>query len=210
MRYRVPQLLQSRSRILTLLLILGLAVGIPFYAALWYAQYGPASPDLQKYLAHHYPYLSSSVSHVDAPTPILSLLASESPLLHPPPNPLPLPTCAPIKSLGQVEPSKLPPLLLSLHIFSNARFNAQFAKLRRNIIRRTILMGVPHMYRHLVEVKFIMGRSWDPAQETLHDREEKNSGDMIRLSMPDGDGERGKAAEWMRLVGGQRVAQWVV
>jgi hypothetical protein len=71
-------------------------------------------------------------------------------------------------------------------------------------------MGVPHMYRHIVEVKFIMGRSWDPAQETLHDREEKNSGDMIRLSMPDGDGERGKAAEWMRLIGGQRVAQWIV
>ena len=71
-------------------------------------------------------------------------------------------------------------------------------------------MGVPHKYRYLVDVKFIMGRSWDPAIETLHDREENRWGDMIRLGIPDGDGERGKAGEWLSVIGRGREAQWVM
>lgn len=71
-------------------------------------------------------------------------------------------------------------------------------------------MGVPHVYRHLVEVKFILGRSWDPSQEIVTDHEDKFQKDMLRLAIPDGDGERGKAAEWLRVIAGQRVAQWVV
>lgn len=191
----------SRSRFCLALAVFGLIVGVPFYASLWYTRHGPSSPDLYKYLANTYPSFSSKL--VNTPPPILSLYKSDSPFLFAPPNPLPAFSCP---------PKPKAPVLLALYVYSNARFAVRTAKYRRDVIRRTIYMGVPHAYRHLVDVTFVMGRSWDPAQETLHDREENRYKDMLRVAVPDGDGDRGKMAELLRVIGGdnERVAQWVV
>ncbi|WVQ80920.1 hypothetical protein IAT38_003027 [Cryptococcus sp. DSM 104549] len=110
------------------------------------------------------------------------------------------------------------PAVLMLHIFSmpTARSRA-----RRALIRQYHpLATIPAKYRHLVDLKFILGRQqpgsewWDPEEEAEMKKEERKYGDLVRLKhLHNGENmNEGKTWEWLRWVGreGGREAWWVL
>nr|ODN87591.1 hypothetical protein L203_03370 [Cryptococcus depauperatus CBS 7841] len=109
------------------------------------------------------------------------------------------------------------PALLMLHIFSMPTTKA---RLRRDLIRHhSTLETIPEAYRHLIEVKFVLGKPppghaiYDEKEALEIDREEKLYGDLVRLEGLRG-GENmneGKSLEWLRWVGRRkRVGLWVL
>lgn len=114
------------------------------------------------------------------------------------------------------------PAWVMLHIFS---MPTKEARRRRDLIRRYHpLQAVPEGYRHLVELKFVLGRAPPRGNETDDEwvweddealqREEETHGDLLRLEGLKG-GENmneGKSWEWVRHVGreGARPAWWVL
>lgn len=107
--------------------------------------------------------------------------------------------------------TKINPFLM-LHVFS-----AAFAKERprRALIRHlSPINAVPPQLRHLIEVKFVIGRSSDPEDELMLDKEQAEFGDLIRLDDLQGgeNMDQGKTQRWARWVGrpGGREAWWVM
>jgi hypothetical protein len=116
------------------------------------------------------------------------------------------------------------PALLMLHIFS---MPTSSSRRRRALIRdHHPLNSVPEGYRHLVEIKFVLGHkeihdemsSEEKERLEMEEREmiveQREFGDLIRLEGLHG-GEnmnQGKTIEWMRWVGreGGRESQWVM
>ncbi|WVW81846.1 hypothetical protein I302_103844 [Kwoniella bestiolae CBS 10118] len=117
------------------------------------------------------------------------------------------------------------PAILMLHIFSTP---TEGSRKRRMLIRELGLMeAVPEEYRHLVEIKFVLGINSEAKEgedEDKHrigleeekeiDTEMKMYGDLIRLRLLE-NGENmnnGKSWEWLRYVGreGGRKAWWVM
>ena len=100
----------------------------------------------------------------------------------------------------------LSPVLVKIHIFSTPTLSAQA---KRNLIRSTSpLLNIPPPYRHLVEVKFIIGSALDSEgeidreAEKSTDVEEAEHGDLVRLKLKNGDNLReGKILDWIRAVG---------
>ncbi|OXL09512.1 hypothetical protein C348_02258 [Cryptococcus neoformans Gb118] len=116
------------------------------------------------------------------------------------------------------------PALLMLHIFSTP---TPESRARRSLIRSTAspLLFIPPQYRHLVELKFILGRPtpivgsssasplWNETEEQMVDAEDKMYGDLVRLEgLEDGENlNKGKTWEWIRWVGTrERVGWWVM
>jgi hypothetical protein len=128
--------------------------------------------------------------------------------------------------LGHVVDGKGDGALLMLHIFSMPN---KHSRERRALIRKYHpLQTIPEEYRHLVEIKFVLGRyhlSPEPEmgseerkkiemEEEEMQAEQDMYGDLIRLEGLHG-GEnmnQGKTIEWMKWVGreGGREAQWVM
>jgi len=116
------------------------------------------------------------------------------------------------------------PAFLMLHIFSMPN---EASRTRRALIRKYHpINSVPLAYRHLVEIKFVIGfneikedtsseaRKWFEKEEMEMELEEREFGDLIRLKGLKG-GEnmnQGKTLGWMRWVGreGGRESQWVM
>ncbi|GFZ46867.1 hypothetical protein JCM24511_04087 [Saitozyma sp. JCM 24511] len=114
------------------------------------------------------------------------------------------------------------PAWVMLHIFS---MPTKEARRRRDLIRRYHpLQAVPEGYRHLVELKFVLGRppprgnetedEWAWEDDRALQREEETHGDLLHLEGLKG-GENmneGKSWEWIRHVGreGARPAWWVL
>ena len=133
----------------------------------------------------------------------------------PPMQSWPLPTLhRPIlgtKDVDGDQPHLMPPFILMLHIFSNAN---EPREARDTVRAHSPLEAVPVAYRHLIEVKFVLGRSHSAASELALDDEQEEHGDLIRLDgLVDGDNlNDGKSFEWIRWVGreGGREAWWVL
>jgi hypothetical protein len=114
------------------------------------------------------------------------------------------------------------PAFLMLHIFS---MPTETARRRRSFIRRHHpLLSVPDSHRHLIEVKFVLGRfersdaeakaKVIEAEEAAIDEEARVEGDLVRLEdLKGGENmDQGKTLAWIRWVGrdGGRQAQWVM
>ena len=111
------------------------------------------------------------------------------------------------------------PALLMLHIPS---IGTPKARRRRNLIRSIHLFSaIPGPYRHLVELKFILGRpdtkeaTWEEVQYEEREiaMEQASYGDIIRLDDLEGgeNMDHGKTIEWVRWVGKrERQARWVI
>jgi len=116
------------------------------------------------------------------------------------------------------------PAVLMLHIFS---MPTSSSRRRRALIRDYHpLNSVPEEYRHLVEIKFVLGHSevhddMRPEEKERLEMEEREMiveqrefGDLIRLKGLHGgvNMNQGKTIEWMRWVGkeGGRESQWVM
>lgn len=112
------------------------------------------------------------------------------------------------------------PAFLMLHIPSIA---TPSARRRRDLIRSVdLLAAVPEAYRHLIELRFVLGypdeaeRRRKPVQEEEREleREQRLYGDLIRLKGLEGgeNMDHGKTLEWIRWVGreGRRAAWWVI
>ena len=111
------------------------------------------------------------------------------------------------------------PALLKLHIFSTPTITAQS---KRDVIRSVSpMLNLPRQFRHLVDIKFVLGyplnRKGD-IERSLEDRiraEQSIHRDLFRLEgLKDGENIRqGKILDWMRAVGtrldGGREALWV-
>jgi hypothetical protein len=114
---------------------------------------------------------------------------------------------------------ELHPALLMLHVFS---MGTETSRLRRQLIRKYHpLLSVPAEYRHLVDVRFILGRNSPDdndagirAEEKAIEEEQNRYGDLVRLEgLHNGENmNQGKTLAWMRWVGreGGREAQWVL
>jgi hypothetical protein len=109
-----------------------------------------------------------------------------------------------------------------LHIFSTP---SRTSRRRRDLIRRySPLLSVPPEYRHLVELKFVLGHpqmrrnetedEWGWDAETTLAQEQDVHGDLLRLDgLHRGENmNEGKSWEWLRHVGreGGRKAWWVL
>jgi hypothetical protein len=125
------------------------------------------------------------------------------------------PSCDGLSSFDPNNPSDANgndvPALMIIHIFSSA-----FPKSRtkRDTIRSVdLLQSIPPEYRHLIEMKFVLGRSEDEEWEKQLDIEAAEYGDLVRLdNLFDGENmDHGKSARWIRYVGreGGRKAWWV-
>ncbi|WVQ93574.1 hypothetical protein IAU59_000649 [Kwoniella sp. CBS 9459] len=114
------------------------------------------------------------------------------------------------------------PALLMLHIFSMPTAGS---RKRRHFLRGLQLNdAIPERYRHLVEIKFIMGLQRDSEseesrkeaaeEETEIARETELFGDIVRLRELEGNENmnNGKSWEWLRYVGreGGREAWWIL
>ncbi|EAL17980.1 hypothetical protein CNBK3310 [Cryptococcus deneoformans B-3501A] len=115
------------------------------------------------------------------------------------------------------------PALLMLHVFSTP---TPESRARRALIRSTAspLRAVPPQHRHLVELKFILGRPtpivgsssasplWNGTEEQMVDAEDRMYGDLVRLEgLEDGENrDKGKTWEWIRWVGSRERAGWWV
>lgn len=115
----------------------------------------------------------------------------------------------------------LGPAILLLHIFSIPN---TASRKRRELIRdHHPLFALPEEYRHLVEVKFVLGYPKEEcrnealcpgvAEEEAEIEKESRHGDLIRLEgLKNGENmDEGKTWEWIRHVGreGGREAHWV-
>lgn len=105
-----------------------------------------------------------------------------------------------------------PPLFLMLHIFSAAYPSERS---RRALIRHfSPMRSIPHDLQHLVEVRFVVGRSKDQEEEKALDREQAEFGDLVRLDdLQNGENmDQGKSQRWVRWVGrpGGKTAWWVL
>ena len=124
----------------------------------------------------------------------------------------------------QLDSTSNGPALLLLHVFSTSTTKSRE---RRKLIRNhSVLEHLDVRYRHLVEMKFVLGFP-DPGkmqngdEEALGVLEEEKAiklemekhGDIVRLSgLVNGDNmNNGKTWEWIRWVGNHspRTAQWV-
>ena len=108
--------------------------------------------------------------------------------------------------------------LLKLQIFSTPR--ERWAERRKLIRAHHPLSLVPPQYRHLVEVKFVLGYLANGTEGASDEesllREEKEYGDLIRLSgLKGGDNMNlGRSVDWLTAVGrgkaGSREAWWTM
>lgn len=99
-----------------------------------------------------------------------------------------------------------PGLLLKLHIFS---MNTPRSRMRRDLIRsQDRLAAIPPVYRHMVELRFILGRCVIECDEL--EAEQAEHGDLFMLDM-DENMDRGKTTMWLRSLNqeGMREALWV-
>jgi len=115
------------------------------------------------------------------------------------------------------------PALLMLHIFSTP---STASRLRRQAIRsHHPIFTIRPEYRHLIEVKFVLGRYpvGNMSRSELHERKEEEMrieredetyGDLIRLErLKNGENmNNGKSLEWVRWIGreGAREANWLL
>ncbi|OCF40731.1 hypothetical protein I317_05426 [Kwoniella heveanensis CBS 569] len=114
------------------------------------------------------------------------------------------------------------PAFVMLHIFSTSSAGS---RKRRHFIRELGLTGaIPEKFRHLVEIKFVMGLQRPQEghegskeaeeQEKEIARENELFGDIVRLRELEGEENmnHGKSWEWLRYVGreGGRKAWWVL
>jgi hypothetical protein len=110
------------------------------------------------------------------------------------------------------------PALIKLHVFSTA---FPGARAKRDLIRRlSPMLNIPLPYRHLVELKFVLGHAEDgdggvdEAVEALLAEEQNERGDLIRLRIAHGENmNEGKTLDWIRAVGtgqdGGKEAWWL-
>ncbi|WWC88105.1 uncharacterized protein L201_003009 [Kwoniella dendrophila CBS 6074] len=117
------------------------------------------------------------------------------------------------------------PSLIKLHIFSTVHRKAYH---KRAMIRKhSPLFSIPPEYRHLIEVKFVMGHNYHLYEEPEHKdwtineemelalkEEQDKYGDLLRLELIHGENLReGKILEWIRAVGdgedGGRESCWL-
>lgn len=112
------------------------------------------------------------------------------------------------------------PVLVKIHIFSLPTSKAQS---KRNLIRSiSPIQNIPEKYRHLIEIKFVLGipldqeaREIDAEIEESLVEEQRTHGDLIRLrGLKNGENIReGKILEWLKAVGdgddGDREAWFV-
>lgn len=147
-------------------------------------------------------------THRDAPLPIVVPALLTAPWM----GTFPAPALQPPSTLHLA--SEVPALLL-LHIFS---MPTESARKRRDLIRKYHPMRtVPQGYRHLVEVKFVMGQprdddTWDWMSSYDLQLEQEEHGDLMQLDMlRDGENmNEGKSLDWLQWVGRHgRKAQWV-
>ena len=119
---------------------------------------------------------------------------------------------APLDHSGDDRPQPMPPVFVMLHIFSKA--SAGFERRRDFIRAHSPLQAIPPAYHHLIELKFVLGRSVQASVEASIDEEQEMHGDLIRLDdLVDGDNMNdGKSFQWIRWVGreGGREAWWVL
>ena len=109
------------------------------------------------------------------------------------------------------------PVVLMLHVFSTSSTRSRE---RRQLLREAGVYDVTRAYRHLLEVKFILGRPLPPlsaseeAEEDEIAMETAKYGDIVRLDgLVGGENmNRGKTWSWIRHVGreGGRQAWWVI
>ncbi|WVR03582.1 hypothetical protein IAU60_000574 [Kwoniella sp. DSM 27419] len=117
---------------------------------------------------------------------------------------------------GPLVHQAITPALLMLHIFSTPSAGS---RRRRQVIRDVdLIQAIPDPYRHLIEIKFVLGVNLDieanREEEAAIAREAETYGDLIRLKdLHNGENmNEGKTWEWLRYVGrtGGREAWWVL
>ena len=98
------------------------------------------------------------------------------------------------------------PVILKLHIFSTV--SAKSWEKRRLLRKHSYLQNIPPAYRHLIEIKFVLGHAYkedwavDTELEVLLEEEQKLYGDLIRLNLEHGENLReGKILDWIRAAG---------
>ena len=113
----------------------------------------------------------------------------------------------------QISSSSSGPAILKLHIFSTVQ---PASRSKRALIRSVSpLLHLPERFRHLVEMRFVIGHSRDEAEANEIEREQATYGDLVQLELKNGENLReGKILDWMRAVGagadGGREAWWVL
>lgn len=112
----------------------------------------------------------------------------------------------------------LSPAIVKLHVFSTVWPKAQA---KRQLVRElSPIYQIPCEYRHLIEVKFVLGHAYkanwevDDEIEASLKEEQERYGDLIRLNITHGENLReGKILDWMRAAGsgtdGGRPAWWL-
>lgn len=106
------------------------------------------------------------------------------------------------------------PAWVMIHVFSTP--SAEGAETRAYLRSMSPLLNVPPDFRHLIEVKFVMGyiigENW--LQREALDREQAKHGDLLFLTgLHDGENmNNGKTIQWIQYLGTQSVreAQWVM
>ncbi|ORY27905.1 hypothetical protein BCR39DRAFT_588985 [Naematelia encephala] len=110
------------------------------------------------------------------------------------------------------------PVIVKIHVFSTVRSEARE---KRFLIRRlSPLLNIPLPYRHLIELKFVLGHAYKPnwdvdeEMEALLTEEQETYGDLLRLNLVHGENLReGKILDWIHAVGsgndGGREALWL-
>jgi hypothetical protein len=110
------------------------------------------------------------------------------------------------------------PALVKLHVFSTVTAKSRE---KRFLVRRlSPLNNIPKAYRHLFELKFVLGHAYKPnwevdeEMEALLAQEQEEYGDLVRLNLVHGENLReGKILDWMRAAGtgddGGRPAWWL-
>lgn len=102
------------------------------------------------------------------------------------------------------------PAIIKFHVFSTAVSESSYEK--RKLIRRlSPIYQIPPEYRHLIDIKFVMGYNYldtwgPPLNETMESKireEEREYGDIMRIpDMWRGENLRdGKILQWIRDVG---------
>ena len=98
------------------------------------------------------------------------------------------------------------PVILKLQVFSTV--HAKAWEKRRQLRKFSPLFNLPPAYRHLVEIKFVLGHAFredwsvDTELEVLLEEEQKLHGDLIRLNLVHGENLReGKILDWIIAAG---------
>lgn len=115
-------------------------------------------------------------------------------------------------------PTYTSPSLLKLHVFSTIR---NVSRPKRDVIRRlSPIYTIPAHLRHLVEVKFVLGKpkhsngQIDEERQKEFEDEQAEFGDLFQLDLKNGENLReGKILDWIRAVGdgedGGRESLWL-